>query len=207
LKRAFTLVELLLSLVIATLIVGLVLSIYRTTAGAVQGQKNRARGGPAAARALEQIRDDLTSAMFPAEDGSCACALATTNGSSVFSFCSLLPVEGEADPKWSRAFHVEYGLDPGANLVRVVQPAAGPGSTDGAVTNVLVENIDLLKIAVFDGTEWQEEWPGENAQAKPGLVRVEIASARFKGKTSWQTEVFVPAGNVVTSSIARSVAP
>ncbi|MFH0908061.1 MAG: type II secretion system protein GspJ [bacterium] len=198
-----TLIELLLALVIASLVVAIVFSIYRTTSRAVQGQQERAQGAPAAARALEQLRADLTSSFFPAEDDGCAFSISETNGSTTLSFCSLQLAEGEADPKWSRAMHIEYRIEAASQLVRVVTASVGPGSVDGSGTNVLLGNLDTFRVEAYDGADWLDTWPGETAEAQPHAVRVELASARFKGKTSWQSEFFIPGALVVTSSVVR----
>jgi len=208
-QSGVTLIELLLALVIATLVVALVFSIYRTTSNAVRGQQQRAQGAPAAAQALEQLRIDLTSSIFPADDDSCIFSVATTNGSSSLSFCSLQVLEGEADPKWSQAIKVEYRVEGGSQLVRIVSALLGPGSVDGAATNLLLGDLDTFRAEAYDGTDWLDTWPGETSQKEPQphALRVEIASARFKGKTTWQSEFFIPAGLVVTSSMVRGSQP
>ena len=93
----------------------------------------------------------------------------------------------------------------GTSLVRIVRAAAGPGSLDGAVTTVLVGDVDAFRVQAYDGATWLDTWPGETSETQPRLraVRVEIASARFRGKTSWQSEFFIPAGMVVTSTLVR----
>jgi type II secretory pathway pseudopilin PulG len=205
LQSGVTLIELLFSLVIATLIVVLVFSIYRTTSNTVQGQKERAQGAPAVAQALEQLREDLTASIFPAEDDACAFLVGKTNGSAFVSFCSLQLPEGETDPKWSRAMRVEYRIETGTQLVRIVTALLGPGSVDGSETNLLLGDVDTFRVEAYDGADWLEAWPGETSasQPTPRAVRVEIASARFRGKPSWQSEFFIPAGLVVTSSLVR----
>ena len=204
-RSGVTLIELLLALVIATLVVALVFSIYRTTSHAVRGQRQRAQGAPAAAQALEVLRADLTSSIFPADDDNCIFSVSATNGSSALSFCALQLLEGEADPKWSRAISVEYRIEGGSQLVRVVRALLGPGSVDGATTNLLVNDLDTFRVEAYDGADWLDTWPGDTStkQPQPRAIRAEIASARFKGKTSWQSEFFIPAGLVVTSSMVR----
>lgn len=204
-RSGVTLIELLLALVIATLVVALAFSIHRTTSRAVQGQQARAQGAPAASRALEQLRGDLAASIFPADDDACLFSVGTTNGAATLSFCSLQLPEDEADPKWSRAMRVEYRVEAGTQLARVVTALLGPGSIDGAATNVLVGDLDTFRVEAYDGTDWLDVWPGETSQSepRPRAVRVEIASARFKGKTSWQSEFFIPCSLVVTSSLVR----
>ncbi|HEY8240322.1 MAG TPA: hypothetical protein VIH35_02700 [Kiritimatiellia bacterium] len=205
-RSAFTLIELLLAILIGVLVVVLLTSILATTARTTQGQSERAKGEPAAMDAMDQLRDDLTRAILPDNDAGCAMSLKPEP--AVFGLCTLRLSETVADPQWSKTWRVEYRTEPdeagGIRIVRIEQPAIGPGALDGAVTGLVIGAIDRFAVELYDGAEWHKEWPLEDGSSRPVAARIEISAERFKGRKKWETEIFIPAGLVVTSSVIRT---
>jgi type II secretory pathway pseudopilin PulG len=205
-RSAFTLVELLLSLVIAVLLVVLLSSMLIATTRTAAGQGERAKGTPAALDAIDTIRDDITRLFLPSDDAGCTLSLKTDPAQ--LSFCTLQPSETDVDLRWSKTWRVEYKTAPdeagGIRVLRIASPAIGPGALDGAVTSVVIGAVDRFAVEIYDGVEWHKEWPMDSGPAKPVAARVELSAARFKGKPDWTTEIFIPAGLVVTSTIVRA---
>ena len=210
----FTLVELLIGLVITALVAAVLVALYGTATRTVFDQQARARGPHAAARALDQLADDLGRALL---------TVATTNELLVLtgggtnqapgvtaslSFSTLDPIP-EGDLPWSTGRRVAYRVEQegalAGHLVRIHQPLSGPGSLDGAETNVLVRNVDLFTVELFDGSAWQAEWQGNvRDPRRPQLARVVIGSPAWRGETPTQrADLFIPSGLSVTSSLIR----
>jgi type II secretory pathway pseudopilin PulG len=206
-RRGFTLVELLLSILIAVLVVSLLGSIFMTSARTAAGQEERRHEAPAALELLERVRDDLARAILPAEDDACGLVLAEDPWS--LSFCTLRPSPTDTDFRWAVIWRVEYRMEPdeagGARLVSVEHPAVGPASAAPA-TNVLIAGIDRFDLALYDGATWNATWPPESGRGRPLAARVELVASRFKGQQEWQAEILIPAGMVVTSRVTRALA-
>ena len=199
-----TLVELLVAVVIAVLLIAVIFSTYRTASVVTGGQKLRAAEAHAAAAALEQAQNDLMRAFIPSGDDACAIVLTQAESRASISFCMMEMPENESDLRWARAESVAYRVEH-ARLLKIARPLTGPGSADGVKTNALAEGVDKFAVQLFDGFEWQDHWP-VSTNVKPRAAKLEIATT---DKKSWSTEIWIPAGTVITSSIRRAavVAP
>ncbi len=214
-RSGMTLIEVLLALSIATLVIALVLSIYHTVSLNVQSQEKRHKGSVAIAGAVQQLSDDLARTFIVEDNDQCIFSLTPASeredlGSSV-SFCMTRRQEGERDARWLVAEHVEYraekGENGGINLVRERQPLAGPQTRDTCGTNILITGISRFQITVFDGEEWQESWPVDDQVRCPKAAHIEIQAAQPEASPVFKTTVFLPAGNVISSSFIRAVSP
>lgn len=209
-RSGMTLIEILLAAAIAALIVALVFSVYHTVSVTLQGQQERRRGPDAAAAAVERIAHDLECA-FSSEDQACALTLVPAaesgTGSSEVSLCSAVVPEGERDTRWLDLEQVVYRLQgaPAADraLVRESRALAGPGALAPPVTNVLAEGVEQWLVRVYDGAEWKETWPLEGSPRFPRAARIEVVCRQGSGTRAFQTSVFIPAGNSVTSQVKR----
>lgn len=211
--RGMTLVELLIAMAIAVVLVIIAATLYRTTAQALSGQQARARGPHAANQALAALRDDLAGTILPAEDAACPFVVEPLPESgSELAFCTLRagPVEGSV--VWAVPRRMTYRLAAAGGstsaLVRVSVPLTGPGSQDPPETNVLVKEASRFVVSVFDGTDWRRTWPpGEpGASPRPRLVRAEL-QVPDGPEGGYTTEMFVPAGNSITSTLLRTSTP
>lgn len=201
----FTLVELLLSIVIAVLVVVLLSSIFSTASRTVAGQAQREQGAPAAMTTIERLRDDLARAILPDQDG--GCLLVLKDDPLSFAFCTLRPSPTDGDLRWSGIWHVEFRTEPDVEgalrLVCVEHPSVGPGSAE-TTTNIVIGGIDRFGVELFDGADWYTTWPPGEEPAKPKAARVQLVAGRFKGQQEWTSEILIPAGMVVTSSVLRA---
>jgi prepilin-type N-terminal cleavage/methylation domain-containing protein len=209
-RRGFTLVELLVALVIATLIAIAIVALYGVATRTVTDQQARARGPHAASAALDTLADDLARAILNASVSNEFFVLEpdpqrrSDEPSASLAFCALNPAEG-GDPEWTGTRRVTYRLvgDGGADSawVRIQQPLSGPGSLDGAETNLLVPGVSIFRVELHDGAEWRSNWVGKAGDtARPRAARVVI------GAPSWpeqSAELWIPAGHSVTSRLIR----
>jgi type II secretory pathway component PulJ len=204
-----TFIELILAIAIASLVITLVFSIYRTVSVTMRGQEERRRGADAVADAVQQIARDLACAFAPKSDEACKFTLekdASVPAASQLSFCTAVMPEGETDLRWFELHRVMYrvGID-GKNaavLLRENQPLAGPGAFAPPVTNVLASGVGSFRVSVYDGSEWNDEWSSVDAPC-PRAARIELTARYGSGTKTFQTEVLIPVENSVTSTLER----
>ena len=208
-----TLIELILAIAIASLVITLVFSVYHTVSVTMQGQEERRRGADAAADAVQQIARDLACTFAPKSDrGVQVHPREGRLGSTVsqLSFCTAVMPEGETDLRWFELHRVAYrvGIDAkdAVVLFRENQPLAGPGAFAPPVTNVLAGDVESFRVSVYDGSEWKDEWSSGDA-ACPRAARIELTARYGSGTKTFQTEVLIPAGNSVTSSVTARSTP
>lgn len=212
-NAGITLVELLLALFIAGLVVAVVYSTYHTVMTALQGQRLRRAGPDAAAAALDLVIRDLTCAAV--DDSGCAVTLTEREDGdqpAALSFCTARPPEAKRDLRWTALEHVTYrlstGADPVAGLICEWRPLAGPGADTGPATNLVAGGVDHFVVRLFDGDDWQSTWPPEDKGAGfPLAARVELGGTWGAGRRVFKADIFIPAGNTVTSSLIRAAAP
>lgn len=200
-----TLLETLLATAVAVLVVAAVYSLYHAVGSALRAQR-ALRGPEAAARALRDLARDIECAFAAVPDPACAFVLEPgPDGNSRLGFCTAILPEGETDLRWAEIHQVAWRIAPEEArpvLVREHRPLAGPGS-DAAVTNAAAGDVSRFRVSVLAGTEWKDEWAQAGADACPRAAKVEL---RCGGK-DFRADVFIPAGNVVTSSIVRAAGP
>jgi len=213
-RCGLTLIELLVSMAIAVVVVALVVSLYRTVARTVDGQQARARGPHAAAQAINVMRDDLTALILPPEDLACVFTVGPTledgaRGPEI-ALCTLVPGDTEHGLNWSQPMRMVYRVAAAeghtAALVRVRQALSGPAALAGAETNVLLNEVALFAVSVFDGTTWHVTWPPADPKAPPPiLVRLELTPAEAAGRAEgYATDILLPVGVRVTSTVVRA---
>lgn len=211
LRDGMTLIELLLAIAIASLVITLVFSVYRTVSTTMQGQDDRRRGADAASDAVQRIAHDLACTFAPKSDAACEFTLekgASTPAASQLSFCTAVMPEGETDLRWFELHRVAYRVGADSEnamaLFRENQPLAGPGAFAPPVTNTLAGNVESFRISVYDGSEWKDEWSSAEGTC-PRAARIELIAKYGSGTKTFQTEVLIPVGNSVTSTIVRAV--
>lgn len=207
-RGGMTLVELLLAIVIASLVVALVFSTYRTVHAVAAGQQQRVATRRVPADALQQLQADLMRA-FDAGRPETRMILTQRLDQAAVSFCLVEPLPGETDLRWSRAVRVEWavdGTDGRLALRRSAQPVAGPGSLSPPVTNAVAGDIARFAVQVHDGTNWTARWPPADTNVLPRLARLELLARGVPTNEAWQLDVWIPAGNAFTSSLRRTAA-
>ena len=209
-RSGMTLIELILAIAIASLVISLVLTVYRTVSVTMLGQEERRRGADAVADAVERIARDLVCTFAPKSDNSCLFVLdrgAPASKSPHLSFCAAVVPEGETDLRWFDLHRVTYRVDVEGGsapvLLRESRPLSGPGALAPAVTNVLAREVESFRVFAYDGTEWKDDWPPGLAGC-PRAARVELTARHGSGTKTFQTEVLIPAGNPVTSTVQRA---
>lgn len=213
-RSGITLIELLVSIAIAVVVVALAVSLYRTAALTLGGQQARARGPHAAAQALQVMREDLTAIILPPGDPACIFTVGPTAeagaGGTEVGFCAMERGDAEHGLLWSQPLRIAYRIASTAGhtaaLVRVHTSLSGPGALAGAETNVLLGDVARFAVSVYDGAAWLAGWPPADPKApRPQLVRIELAPVEAAGRPDgYRTEVWLPAGASITSSLTRA---
>ena len=210
-RFGMTLIELLLAIAIASLVITLVFSVYRTVSATMQGQDERRRGADAASDAVQRMARDLACTFAPKSDEACKFTvekISSAPAASRLSFCTAVMPEGETDLRWFELHRVAYRVGTGSKdaivLFRENQPLAGPSAFTPPVTNVLASDVESFHVSVYDGAEWKDEW-SSGGVACPRAARIELTAKYGSGTKSFQTEILIPAGNPVTSSVARAI--
>jgi type II secretory pathway component PulJ len=207
-----TLIELILAIAIASLVITLVFSLYHTVSVTMQAQEERRRGADAAADAVQQIARDLACAFAPKSDEACKFALKKdSNGipASQLSFCSAVMPEGETDLRWFEIHRVAYRVGIDAKMASVLfrenQPLVGPGAFEPLGTNALAGNVESFHVSVHDGLGWKDEWASTGDAPCPRAARIEVTARYGSGVKTFQTEVLIPAGNSISSTVTRTI--
>jgi type II secretory pathway component PulJ len=205
-----TLIELILAIAIASLVITLVFSVYRTVSVTMQGQGERRRGADAVADAVQRIARDIACTFAPKSDEVCKFILtkdASAPTVSQLSFCTAVMPDNETDLRWFELHRVAYRIGTDSKdavvLFRENQPLAGPGAYAPPVTNVLARDVESFRVSVYDGSEWKDEWSSVDA-ACPRAARIELTARYGSGTKTFQTDVLIPVGNSVTSTVQRT---
>jgi type II secretory pathway component PulJ len=196
----FTLLELMLSVGLASLVILLVLALAYTVSRAVNERQVRRTGPVAMLRAMDQMTRDLMN-HFPAagydQGGFTLENDPPLRGHAVsrLTFCSATAAPVDTDPRWFELTQVAYFLEleprePG-RLVRTRQPLVGPGALQSPARDVLAEGIDGLEVEILRGDEWTGEWTGKPAESGPSAARITLHPA--SGKT-YTIEILIPSG-------------
>ncbi len=202
-RKAFTLIEVLLAISIAALVAGLVFSLYHMAAGILGDREDRKRAETSAVRALQQLSRDLAGSlhadMYEACDFELSVADHPVSGSARLSLCTTVMPYPEDDLRWHEVHHVVYQMEISGpdnhRLIRVHQPLAGPGALSYAVTNSLLDQVDHFKVTILHEEEWHSEWSAESPEDWPKAARIILQAEMPYGKSrEFRTEVLIPAG-------------
>ena len=211
-QAGLTLIEVLLAVVIASLVITLVFSMYHAATRTVESQQQRRAGPDATAAVLDQAVRELACAFGQGDDEKCLFLLAWREApegrTAELSFAAGLPVPGETDLRWSTIARVAYRVATGERnerwLTREFQPLAGPGAELPPQTNFVVRGVTRFEVAVFDGSAWVTEWPVPDLPVCPQAARLELTVNEGGGSRTFKTEVMIPGGMTIPSTLERT---
>ena len=205
-KAGFTILEAVLSLVIAILILSVVYSIHQTVLAVRRGTEAREEGPVAVMRALNQLSRDLMCAtplgtaaplqLLPAPTG--------TNASELILF-TLAPDAGDSTaPEWHSIQRVRYLIRETEQRTRQLIKETSPHPfirENDTQTNILLRNVAAFRVDMLTDGQWVAEWEATEQQDWPKAARLFLQREK---EEPFQTEVFLPAGCLVTSSLTRA---
>ena len=207
-RRGFTILEALLSLVIAVLILSTVYSVHQTIQTVRHSAEDREEGPVAAMRILNGLSRDLVCAA-PLEQAAALDLLTppeNTNASEL-ALLTFAASEDDADLEWASIQRVHYLLRETADqrrmLVKEITPHPFTEETH-VITNILLNPVTAFRVEVLSAGKWLNTCRGTSSDSWPGAVRITLQ--RDETEEAFQTEVFLPAGTVVSSSLTRTTA-
>lgn len=193
-RQGFTLVELLLAIGIAVTLVTLLYQVFKTVSNGALGLTEQAGRLGRLETAMESLMQD-TACMFLPDDDGCAVRLTESDDSAFstesFGFCRIQPPQDEQDLRWSRAYSIEYRLEEHKRAYRLLRIAAPLVEGSAVSTNEILTPVTSFKVRLFDGTEWHDVMPEEDA-FKPHAAEISLGLDGVEKPLT--TQVFIPTG-------------
>lgn len=203
----FTILEAMLSLVIAVLILSVVYSVHKTILTVRQGTEDREDGPVAVMRILNDMSRELMCAV-PLEEAAVSLELLTPDADTNASELALLTFV--ADPsevdtmEWQTIQRIHYVLRDAdhhtRHLVQEITPKPFTEETT-VITNILLPNIAAFRVEVLRDGNWLPACRCAGQDSWPRAARITLQRT---AEEAFQTDVFLPAGCVVTSSLIRT---
>ena len=208
-KPGMTLIELLVSIAIASLVFAASVSLYLTVTDSLGRQKDNPRGR--AYPALDQLRHDLTacaqvpSSNVPAFVLECQVLQTNTPGLASLAF-SIGSIPGP-DDDFSKVEikRVRYSVVSGDEqsnpvLVREIMTLWGTDALAPAMSNALLDGVVAFNVGALADTEWTNTWKSSGRAVLPRAVRIRLDWKAGNTTETAQVDVFIPAGNQVPGS-------
>jgi len=192
-KRAggFTLLELLVSMILASFIAVTTVGALRTVTSRREKVEDRCQSLAELRFAARQVEKDLRNLYRTADKRQTKLiGMYEERGeipSSRIIFHAVNTVQARAEYAEGDVYEVEYFLQvrqeesrtgeptPKMVLLRRLWPNPAQQNEPGGVVSVVAENILLFEIRYYNGTEWLEEWPEEMTNF-PSLIMVSLAA-------------------------------
>jgi len=187
----FTLLELLVSLILASFIAVTTVGALRTVTSRREKIEDRAQALAELRFAARQVEKDLRNLYRTADKRQTKLIGTYEEGGEIPSsriiFHAVNTVKARAEYAEGDVYEVEYFLQvrqeesrtdeamPNVVLMRRLWPNPNQQNKPGGVVSVVAENILLFDIRYYDGTELQEEWPEEMTNF-PSLIMVSLAA-------------------------------
>jgi type II secretion system protein J len=174
-KKGFTLIEVLISLVILSIIAIVSTNFLQSSIDLRNQSKSKVDDIKVFNLGVSTIRRDLMSAVnLPMRDNF-GNQLPNFIGSNTDKKITFLGFINRIDSSRSSISRIEYLFDD-TKFIRRVYFAADPYDYDDHIDSVIFNNIDDVEISFLSDNRWFTEWPaGQTAAYKiPKLVKIEI---------------------------------
>ena len=174
-KKGFTLIEVLISLVILSIIAIVSTNFLQSSIDLRNQSKSKVDDIKVFNLGVSTIRRDLMSTVnLPMRDNF-GNQLPNFIGSNTDKKITFLGIINRIDSSRSSISRIEYLLDD-TKFIRRVYFTADPYDYDDHIDSVIFDNIDDVEISFLSDNRWFTEWPaGQTAAYKiPKLVKIEI---------------------------------
>ena len=195
-NRGFTLIEVLISSVIATFIAVVAVGALRSVAGARERIEKTTEVSDELRFAANIIRRDLTNIYRDPEYTAMKFvgAIGQTEEEPPISltFKTTSTAKARFDAIEGDLYEVQYFISQNVDksmLMRRYCPVVGMEEdelTQGGILAPIAENISGLNFMFFDGTEWIDQWP-EEQETLPGMVEVTLIAGDVENETANMT--------------------
>ncbi|HUU69014.1 MAG TPA: type II secretion system protein GspJ [Planctomycetota bacterium] len=165
--NAFTLLEILVTLSIAVIVIGIAYGSYAASLKSVSICRAKAKADDAACKLLRTITRDLRGTCIPPSTAASEPddQVVFSAGGATLSFATATARSGAGLPD-AGISQVTYHLDPAhGELVRSLRNA---GAED---TQVLARGIRSLVFDCFDGSAWHRQWDWGGTKSIPAAIR------------------------------------
>ena len=204
-RRAFTLIELILSIAIMAIVLVAVNAVFYTAMRLRESTRAAVDDSLPIEQSLGILRRDLQGAMAPSSNGvfagSFKAGAVTSLGSSLpvaVEFNTTTGIPSDKEP-WGEVQRVSYGLRPSAD-----RDAAGQDLYRNVTRNLLatilpqpdeqwmMSGVDSIEFSCYDGLQWRNDWDTTLMDTNlPSAVRVRIFLAKAD-RSSGPIEMVVP---------------
>jgi hypothetical protein len=106
-----------------------------------------------------------------------------------------------------RRYDLEQGVNGEFVLKRRTRAVRGPGSLATGLVETVAVGLSSFQARALSGSEWRDQWPPDGESELPEAVELSLAVTADAAVLTNSVIVYIPAGNVVTSSFERSSAP
>ena len=174
-KKGFTLIEVLISLVILSIIAIVSTNFLQSSIDLRNQSKSKVDDIKVVNLGVSTIRRDLMSAVnLPMRDNF-GNQLPNFIGSNTDKKITFLGFINRIDSSRSSISRIEYFFD-NTKFIRRVYFTADPYDFDDHIDSVIFDNIEDIEISFLSDNRWFTEWPaGQTAAYKiPKLVKIEI---------------------------------
>ena len=174
-KKGFTLIEVLISLVILSIIAIVSTNFLQSSIDLRNQSKSKVDDIKVFNLGVSTIRRDLMSTVnLPMRDNF-GNQLPNFIGSNTDKKITFLGFINRIDSSRSSISRIEYLFDD-TKFIRIVYFTADPYDYDDHIDSVIFDNIDDVEISFLSDNRWFTEWPaGQTAAYKiPKLVKIEI---------------------------------
>lgn len=201
-RRGVTLAELLVAMMVTTVLIIAIASLYRKTQAQYTAQNGRIETRRAPLRAIESVRDDLMRA-YDAGRPDTRLVLTQELGSARLDLTTIERSGGTNAPMSHRIGWSVQGASGIGALTRTHRPLSGPGSTEPPVTNQVLDGVVRFSVDVQDGTNWQTSWPLADSNQMPRLARVTLERLAKPSNETWSVMTWIPTGHRFAPPPAR----
>jgi type II secretion system protein J len=197
--RGVTLVELLVSISVASLVFAAAVSVYLVVNASLRRQQERHHEEVAAA--LDLVRHDLAACAqapfsnMPPFVLECVAPDTNTAGPCSLAFSIGSIASPEEDFSKLEIRRVRYSVTAAGVLMREVQTLWGTDALAPPKSNAVMEGVGAWEVAVLADSDWTNQWTSTPRSLFPRAARLRLDWRTSVTTETASVEVFIPAGN------------
>lgn len=203
-RSGMTLTELVAAMAIALLVIAIIGASFHTVTTVVA--RRQADRSAHAREGLLLLARELAALTTAGENDKPSVHLSRTTGvalpSSRLRFNTLLPPEGERNPRWAVPHSLLYELDTTKDppdLIRIAHPLSLLETDAIRVTNILIRGVVSFDASLFDGVVWRETWE-DSAGDAPFAAHIAVDIPVGNARETYEIHVKIPVSSKVYPS-------
>ena len=203
-RSGMTLIELMVSIGVATLVFSAAVSVYLVVTSSLRRQQADTQS--VACAVLEQLRHDLTacaqsaSTNMPAFVLDCPAHDTNSPGFSDLAFSTGRTPSPDDDFSRLEIERIHYSVQSAdGQLIRETQPLSGANALAPAVSNIVMQGVTAFEVSVLPDTTWTNVWQSSARTVIPHAARIRLDWQTSSTSATASVDVFIPAGNPVSA--------